>query len=46
MEPVYPKVQYKKIEEVRRMVNKYPQYCPDGLLQWIRTIERRLNGWS
>jgi hypothetical protein len=54
-----------KIEELKRLVNKYPQYCPDGLLQWIiiscnngdtqllddkleqlRTIDRRLNGWS
>jgi hypothetical protein len=24
-----------KIEGLRRLVNKYPQYCPDGLLQWI-----------
>jgi hypothetical protein len=49
----------------RSAINKYPQYCPDGLLQWIiiscvngdnqllddkleqlRTIDRRLNGWS
>jgi hypothetical protein len=24
-----------KIEELKRLVNKYPQYCTDGLLQWI-----------
>ena len=24
-----------KIQELKRLVNKYPQYCPDGLLQWI-----------
>ena len=54
-----------KIQELQRLVKKYPQYCPDGLLQWIiiscnngdnqllddkleqlRTIDRRLNGWS
>ena len=54
-----------KIQELKRLVNKYPRYCPDGLLQWIiiscvngdnqllddkleqlRTIDRRLHGWS
>jgi hypothetical protein len=54
-----------KIQELKRLVNKYPKYCHDGLLQWIvisctnvddtlldnkleqlRTIDRRLNGWS
>jgi hypothetical protein len=54
-----------KIQEIQRLVKKYPQYCPDHLLQWIiiscdngdnqllddkleqlRTIDRRLNGWS
>ena len=24
-----------KIQELKRLVNKYPQYCHDGLLQWI-----------
>jgi hypothetical protein len=24
-----------KIQELQRLVKKYPQYCPDGLLQWI-----------
>jgi hypothetical protein len=24
-----------KIQELKRLVKKYPQYCPDGLLQWI-----------
>jgi hypothetical protein len=24
-----------KIQELKRLVNIYPQYCPDDLLQWI-----------
>jgi hypothetical protein len=56
-----------KIEELKRLVNKYPQYCtnPDSIirlaiynainadntlldnkLEQLRTIDRRLNGWS
>jgi hypothetical protein len=60
-----PQSAIQKIQELQRLVKKYPQYCPDGLLQWIiiscnngdnqllddkleqlRTIDRRLNGWS
>ena len=60
-----PQGAIQKIQELQRLVKKYPQYCPDGLLQWIiiscnngdnqlleekleqlRTIDRRLNGWS
>jgi hypothetical protein len=54
-----------RIDELKRLANKYPQYCPEGLMQWaifccndgdnrilddklqqLRTIDRRLNGWS
>jgi hypothetical protein len=60
-----PQSAIQKIQELQRLVKKYPQYCPDHLLQWIiiscvngdnqllddkleqlRTIDRRLNGWS
>jgi hypothetical protein len=60
-----PQSAIQKIQEIQRLVKKYPQYCPDHLLQWIiisctngdnqllddkleqlRTIDRRLNGWS
>jgi hypothetical protein len=23
-----------KIDELKRLMNKYPQYCPEGLIQW------------
>jgi hypothetical protein len=54
-----------RIDDLKRLANKYPQYCPEGLMQWailccndgdnrilddkleqLRTIDRRLNGWS
>jgi hypothetical protein len=56
-----------KIDDLKRLANKYPQYCPnaDGVLKFaiynsingdntlldnklkqLRTIDRRLNGWS
>jgi hypothetical protein len=56
-----------KIEEINRLMNKYPEYHvnPDGIIQWaihsclngdntflddklkqLRTIDRRLHGWS
>ena len=30
-----PEGAIQKIQELQRLVKKYPQYCPDGLLQWI-----------
>jgi hypothetical protein len=30
-----PRSAIQKIQELKVLVNKYPQYCPDGLLQWI-----------
>jgi hypothetical protein len=56
-----------KIDELRRLMNKYPKYNinPDGIIQWaihsslngdstflddkleqLRSIDRRLHGWS
>ena len=30
-----PQSAIQKIHELQRLVKKYPQYCPDHLLQWI-----------